>query len=70
MKTQKKFQIVGEIKRATVEPLTFSTPWGRAWTRGSDVMGTWKRYGFVPPSEVRNDWYFKINREGGKVEDR
>jgi hypothetical protein len=41
------------------------TPWGKVWTRGSDVMKTWKRYGFVPPSEYRNDFLFKINRECG-----
>ena len=33
------------------------------WTNGSDVMKTFKKYGFVPPSEVRNDYLFKKNRE-------
>ena len=33
------------------------------WTSGSDVMKTFKKYGFVPPSEVRNDYLFKKNRE-------
>jgi hypothetical protein len=33
------------------------------WTTGSDVMKTFKKYGFVPPSEVRNDYLFKKNRE-------
>jgi hypothetical protein len=33
------------------------------YTNGSDVMKTFKRYGFVPPSEVRNDYLFKKNRE-------
>lgn len=41
------------------------TPWGKTWTHGADVMATWKRYGFVPPTEYRNDYRFKINREGG-----
>ena len=35
----------------------------RVWTRGADVMATWRRYGFVPPSEYREDYFFKINRE-------
>ncbi len=33
------------------------------YSNGSDVMKTWKRFGFVPPSEVRNDYLFKKNRE-------
>jgi hypothetical protein len=33
------------------------------YTNGSDVMKTFKRYGFIPPSEVRNDYLFKKNRE-------
>ena len=34
------------------------------YMKGSDVMRTWKRYGFIPPSEYRNDFEFKKNREG------
>jgi hypothetical protein len=33
------------------------------YTGGSDVMKTFKRYGFVPPSEYRTDYLFKQNRE-------
>jgi hypothetical protein len=33
------------------------------WTKGSDVMKTFKRYGFIPPSEYRNDYLFKKNRD-------
>jgi hypothetical protein len=33
------------------------------YSNGSDVMKTFKRYGFVPPSEYRNDYLFKKNRE-------
>jgi hypothetical protein len=33
------------------------------YSNGSDVMKTFRRYGFVPPSEVRNDYLFKKNRE-------
>jgi hypothetical protein len=40
--------------------------WGRPWTRGADVMATWKRFGFRPPTEYRNDWLFKANREAGQ----
>jgi hypothetical protein len=33
------------------------------YTKGSDVMKTFKRFGFVPPTEYRNDYLFKKNRE-------
>lgn len=33
------------------------------YASGSDVMKLWKKYGFVPPSEYRNDYLFKQNRE-------
>jgi hypothetical protein len=33
------------------------------WTIGADVMKTFKRHGFVPPTEYRDDYLFKINRE-------
>lgn len=63
---RKKLVLVDEtMKDAPKESDTFKTPWGKVWTRGADVMATWKRHGFVPPSEVRNDWLFKVNREGG-----
>jgi len=67
MTTKKKFTVVADIRPAPKEKTTFSTPWGRVWTSGSDVMATWKRFGFVPPSEVRDDYFFKINRDGGQV---
>jgi hypothetical protein len=33
------------------------------WTRGCNVQKTWRRYGWQPPTEYRNDYFFKINRE-------
>lgn len=38
------------------------------WTRGADVMKTFKRHGFVPPTEYRDDFLFKVNREMSKNE--
>jgi len=35
---------------------------------GADVMKTFKRFGFVPPTEYRDDFLFKINREASKNE--
>lgn len=33
------------------------------WTRGADVQSVWRRHGWQPPSEYRNDYLFKTNRE-------
>lgn len=33
------------------------------YASGSDVMATWKKYGFVPPTETRDDFLFRKNRE-------
>lgn len=55
--TEKKLMLVKEREE------TYETPWGRVWKRGADVMTTFRRFGFVPPTEYRNDYLFKINRE-------
>jgi len=60
---QKKFMLVTDDP-AIKEAETHTTPWGRVWVHGADVLTTFKRHGFVPPSEVRNDYFFKLNREG------
>lgn len=63
-----RFVLVADMVPAPVERNTYEAPWGKVWTHGSDVMATWRRHGFVPPTEVRNDYLFKINREGGIVD--
>jgi hypothetical protein len=32
------------------------------YSSGADVLKTWRAYGFVPPSTIRNDYLFKANR--------
>ena len=34
------------------------------YKKGSDVQLLWKRHGWIPPTEYRNDYEFKKNREG------
>lgn len=55
MKTEKKLKLVEE--KETKEP--------RPWTHGADVMATFRRHGWVPPTEYRSDWLFAINRTQG-----
>ena len=32
------------------------------WTSGADVQAKWRKHGWVPPSEVREDYLFPRNR--------
>ncbi len=34
------------------------------YTKGSNVQAIWRKHGWVPPTEYRNDYEFKKNREG------
>jgi hypothetical protein len=34
------------------------------WTSGANVQAKWRKYGWVPPTETREDYLFKRNREG------
>lgn len=33
------------------------------YTSGGNVQAVWRRYGWTPPSEYREDFLFKTNRE-------
>lgn len=33
------------------------------WVAGADVQKVWRKYGWTPPSEYRDDYLFKQNRE-------
>lgn len=32
------------------------------YTPGGNVQATWRKYGWVPPSEYRDDYLFAVNR--------
>lgn len=38
------------------------------YTPGGNVQATWRKYGWVPPSEYRDDYLFKTNREATQGE--
>ena len=33
------------------------------YTPGGNVQSVWKKYGWVPPTEYRDDYLFKQNRD-------
>ena len=51
-----------QVHRATVPGSLFDPSF--VYLKGSDVQRTWRKYGWVPPTEYRNDYEFKKNREG------
>ena len=56
------FYGVYEEKVMENEKLAIASKSTFKYSSGSDVLKTWKAYGFVPPSTVRNDYLFKANR--------
>jgi hypothetical protein len=68
MKIFKRLTVVDKEEQAKKErlPLALDRKSKFIYTGGADVMSRWKRHGFVPPSEVRNDYLFKINRESSQ----
>ena len=59
----RKYQVVEEPKKTPKPPLAIDKKSKFVYSKGSDVMKTFKRHGFVPPSEYREDYLFKKNRE-------
>lgn len=62
-KTIRKLIAVEDKPKQSMPPLALDKDSKFVWTLGADVMKTFKRFGFVPPTEYRNDFLFKVNRE-------
>jgi len=65
---KRKFDVVADVPKEKRLPMMIDTNSKFVYASGSDVMKTFKRFGFVPPSEYRDDYLFKTNREATKVE--
>lgn len=44
-------------------PMAIDTNSTFVYQTGSDVQKTWRKYGWVPPTEYRDDYEFGKNRE-------
>jgi hypothetical protein len=65
---KRKLDVVADIPKEKKPSMATDTNSKFVYASGSDVMKTFKRFGFVPPSEYRDDYLFKINREATKAE--
>ena len=65
---KRKLDVVADIPKERKPVMAIDTNSKFVYTGGADVMKTFKRYGFVPPTEYRDDYLFKINREATKAE--
>jgi hypothetical protein len=61
--TLRKLKSVEITEQVKTPPMMLERGSKFVYTKGSDVLKTFKRYGFVPPTEYRNDYLFKKNRE-------
>jgi len=65
---KRKLNVVGSKPKERRQDMATDINSKFVYTGGADVMKTFKRYGFVPPTEYRDDYLFKINREANQRE--
>jgi len=63
---KRKFNVVAKKPEERKPAMATDTNSKFVYTGGSDVLKTFKKFGFVPPTEYREDYLFKINREANR----
>ena len=63
---KRKFDVVADIPKEEKPSMALDKNSKFKWTACADVMATWRKHGFVPPTEYREDYLFKSNREVNK----
>jgi len=63
---KRKLDVVKDVPKERKPVMATDTKSRFVYTKGSDVLKTFKKYGFVPPTEYREDYLFKLNREANK----
>lgn len=59
----KRVRIVEDQKPKKKPSMACDTNSTFVYQSGADVQKTWRKYGWTPPSEYRNDYEFAKNRE-------
>jgi hypothetical protein len=65
---KKKLRVVDRIKEERKQAMATDTNSKFVYTGGADVLKTFKKFGFVPPTEYREDYLFKFNRDANRKE--
>jgi hypothetical protein len=65
---KKKFRVVDKVKEERKQAMATDTNSKFVYTGGADVLKTFKKFGFVPPTEYREDYLFKFNRDANRKE--
>jgi hypothetical protein len=60
---KRKLNVVEPKPKERIPAMAIDTNSKFVYTGGSDVLKTFKKFGFVPPTEYRNYYLFKLNRE-------
>lgn len=64
-----KFNVVIDVPKEKKPAMALDKDSKFKYTKGADVLKTFKKYGFIPPTEYREDYFFKLNREASKPND-
>jgi hypothetical protein len=59
----RKFRTVAKPPEKPKSSMAIDTNSTFVYTGGADVQKIWRKHGWTPPSEYRNDYLFKKNRE-------
>ena len=63
---KRRFDVVADQPKEEKPAMALDKDSKFKWTACADVMATWRKHGFVPPTEYREDYLFKSNREVNK----
>lgn len=59
----RRFKAVEKVEKKPKNSMAIDTNSTFVYTGGADVQKIWRKHGWTPPSEYRNDYLFKKNRE-------
>jgi hypothetical protein len=63
---KRKLDVVKDIPKERKPAMALDKESAFKWTACANVLATWRKHGFTPPTEYREDYLFKLNREANK----